>query len=172
MDGWYIGAAPMHYRCHKTYIKKTGAERIAKTGEFFPHNTKIPKYTKTDAALKAAEELIDVLQTPTPVKSVDIIPKQAAALKELASIFRNAFSRQEQRVESVDKKLPQSQQRVREKETKIFQTAPQKQPSNRPRPNIVKPEEDDPVISRYSLRTREVQANHVQTAIKGMIKDM
>ena len=37
LDGWYIGNAPEHYRCHKVYITKTRAERIARTVEFFPH---------------------------------------------------------------------------------------------------------------------------------------
>ena len=30
-DGWYIGSAYEHYRCHRVYITKTRTERIART---------------------------------------------------------------------------------------------------------------------------------------------
>jgi hypothetical protein len=36
VDGWYLGAAPVHYRCHRTYVPTTRSERIARTVEFFP----------------------------------------------------------------------------------------------------------------------------------------
>ena len=31
VDGWYLGAAPEHYHCHRTYITKTQKERIVRT---------------------------------------------------------------------------------------------------------------------------------------------
>ena len=37
-DGWYLGPAPDHYRCHRVYIPRTRAECITKTVEFFPHD--------------------------------------------------------------------------------------------------------------------------------------
>ena len=37
VDGWYLGPAHDHYRCHCVYIPRTRAERIAKTVVFFPH---------------------------------------------------------------------------------------------------------------------------------------
>ena len=33
-DGWYLGPAPDHYRCHRVYIPRTCAKRIAKTVDF------------------------------------------------------------------------------------------------------------------------------------------
>ena len=35
VDRWYLGPAPDHYQCHRVYIPRTRAERIAKTVEFF-----------------------------------------------------------------------------------------------------------------------------------------
>ena len=34
--GWYVGAAPEHYRCYQIYIPKTQGTRICDTVEFFP----------------------------------------------------------------------------------------------------------------------------------------
>jgi hypothetical protein len=39
-DGWYIGPALEHYRCHKVYITKTRGDRIVETVEFFPRNSR------------------------------------------------------------------------------------------------------------------------------------
>ena len=35
-NGWYVGPAMEHYRCHKAYIPKTRAERISDTVQFPP----------------------------------------------------------------------------------------------------------------------------------------
>ena len=36
-EGWYIGPASNHYRCHTVYANHTVHERVADTVEFFPH---------------------------------------------------------------------------------------------------------------------------------------
>ena len=45
VDGWYIGSAPEHYRCHTMYVTKTRAERIARMVDFF-HTTLICHATR------------------------------------------------------------------------------------------------------------------------------
>ena len=45
LDGWYIGPAMESYRCFKTYIWSTKAERITDTLEWFPHHVTVPKQT-------------------------------------------------------------------------------------------------------------------------------
>ena len=35
VDGWYLGMASEHYRCHRVYIQKMRAERIAQTVKIF-----------------------------------------------------------------------------------------------------------------------------------------
>ena len=39
VDGWYLGAAPERYRCHRTYITETRKELIARTFGFPPNTT-------------------------------------------------------------------------------------------------------------------------------------
>ena len=66
MDGWYIGNAAEHYRCHKVYITKTRAERIARTVELFPYLYDMPSTSSADAAMEAARDLTAALQNPHP----------------------------------------------------------------------------------------------------------
>ena len=42
VDRWYVGIAPLYYRCHTIYILKTRLERIAKIVRFFSHKSNIP----------------------------------------------------------------------------------------------------------------------------------
>ena len=65
-DGWYLGMAPEHYRCHRVYITKTRSERIANSVKFLPHKCKLTKTTAKDSALEAAIRLIEALQNPAP----------------------------------------------------------------------------------------------------------
>ena len=66
VDGWYIGGAPDHYRCHKCYITKTRSERIARTVEFFPYLYEMPTTNSADAARDAAAQLTSALLNPHP----------------------------------------------------------------------------------------------------------
>jgi hypothetical protein len=54
--GWYLGPAMEHYRCYKCYIKKTQAERISDTVEFFPTQATVPTLSPTEALVIAAEQ--------------------------------------------------------------------------------------------------------------------
>ena len=53
VNDWYLGMAPDHYRCHRVYIPKTRAERIAQTVKLFPHNCNVPQNTSADVAAAA-----------------------------------------------------------------------------------------------------------------------
>ena len=91
VDGWYLGAAPEHYCCHRTYIPATRKERIARTGEFFPHEFDMPRTSSADAAVVAAQDLVHALQHPTPASPfAQVKSDQAAALLQLADIFLRA----------------------------------------------------------------------------------
>ena len=91
VDGWYIGSAPKHYRCHRTYISKTRKERIARTVDFFPHKQNMPGTSSAEAAIEAAIKLTAALQHPAPKSPFTNTPSQFAALKELAAIFDRAI---------------------------------------------------------------------------------
>ena len=62
--GWYVGAAPEHYRCYQIYIPKTQGTRICDTVEFFPTHCKMPNVSAYDAAIYAANDLITALTKP------------------------------------------------------------------------------------------------------------
>ena len=68
--GWYVGAAPKHYRCYQIYIPKTQGTQICDTAEFFPTHCKMPKVSSHDAAIYAANDLITALTKPQPTNSV------------------------------------------------------------------------------------------------------
>ena len=88
VDGWYLGPALHHYRCYRTYIIKTAAERIADTVEFFPEHIPMPKTSSTDRVVHAARELSDALQHPHPATPFNQIgDQQLHALQQLSKLF-------------------------------------------------------------------------------------
>ena len=42
VDGWYLGLAKDHYRCHRVYCPRTNAEWIIDMVHIFPHNNAPP----------------------------------------------------------------------------------------------------------------------------------
>ena len=65
-EGWYIGPALNHYRCHTMYANHTAHERVADTVKFFSHCGKMPYRSSTENATIAARKLMHALQNPTP----------------------------------------------------------------------------------------------------------
>jgi hypothetical protein len=51
-EGWYLGPAMEHYRCHRVFTNKTRAERITDTVEFFPQHTTVPSMTTAEIAYR------------------------------------------------------------------------------------------------------------------------
>jgi hypothetical protein len=88
VDGWYLGGAPEHYRCYRVYATKTGAERIARTVEFFPHFGKMPQLSSADAAIRAAIALCLAIRNPSPASPLAPIgDAQMEAIQQLSDIF-------------------------------------------------------------------------------------
>ena len=93
--GWYVGAAPEHYRCYKIYIPKTQSIRICDTVEFFPTHCQMPHVSAHDAVLYAANDLITALTKPQLTKSgISFGDDQMGALRKLATIFQCATKKQ------------------------------------------------------------------------------
>jgi hypothetical protein len=89
--GWYLGAAPEHYRCYTVCCSKTRSERIIDTVEFFPANIRMPRMSSADNATITAQELTHALLNPAPAAPFATIGTgQIAALKQLALIFQQA----------------------------------------------------------------------------------
>ena len=66
-DAWYIGPTTEHYRCIKAYVPETHAERISDTTDFFPHDIPIPKINQSDYLRKAANDILSILKSKSPV---------------------------------------------------------------------------------------------------------
>ena len=87
--GWYVGAAPEHYRCYTIYIPKTQGTRICDTVEFFPTHCQMPGVSPHDAVLYAAHDVITALTKPKLQHSgISLGNDQIEALRKLATIFQ------------------------------------------------------------------------------------
>ena len=94
IDGWYIGGAPEHYRCHVIYINKTQHTRVGDTIEFFPHNFKMPFRSSSENATIAAKELVHALKHPAPAAPYSNIgDAQMEALTQLGEIFNKIIEK-------------------------------------------------------------------------------
>ena len=63
-QGFYIGPALHHYRCHRVWITKTAAERIAQTVKWLPHKgLKMPIPSVSDLIHAALTDLTSTLQS-------------------------------------------------------------------------------------------------------------
>ena len=65
-EGWYVGPAPLHYRCMTIYFPKTRAERQTDTLTFFPHHISVPEVASIDFLKQAALDIISILSSPAP----------------------------------------------------------------------------------------------------------
>ncbi len=163
VDGWYIGAAPEHYRCHRVYVTKTAAERIAKTVEFFPHNCAMPKTSSADAATQAALDLIDALQHPAPAAPfAQLGHGQLHAIRQLATLFQATTSKPSDNAPSSPRVAPRHAPLAR---VPTIPVVPPRVPVTRPPLNrngqdLIHPEPNDPVLHRYQLRSRMNQVTH------------
>jgi len=87
-DGWYIGPALNHYRCHRTYTTKTGGERISDTVHFCPKRIQMPTTDSVNQIYQSAKDLTMALQNPMPATPfLNFGDATLNALKKLADIF-------------------------------------------------------------------------------------
>ncbi|EEC47130.1 predicted protein [Phaeodactylum tricornutum CCAP 1055/1] len=88
VEGWYLGPALNHYRCHRVWITETRAERVADTLSCFPTRIPMPAASSTDRALAAARDLVHALQNPSPASPfAPLDATQYQALTDLANLF-------------------------------------------------------------------------------------
>ena len=84
VEGWYLGTAPEHYRCHRTYITKTRKDCIMRTVEILIHDHKMPTLSFISAAIVAAQYMVKALHNPIPpTPHVTVYTEQADALVTL-----------------------------------------------------------------------------------------
>ena len=103
IDGWYVGPALNHYRCHRVYIPATNAIRISDTVSWVPHNIKMPTSSATDLIVAAASDLTHALQQTT---HSPLLPpantETRKALSTLTTLFSNRIPTQKNSLPLVD----------------------------------------------------------------------
>ena len=156
VDGWYVVAAPNHYRFHRIFGLRTHKERIARTMEFFPHNISMSTTLSAYSAIVAAQDLMHALQHPesaTPFATIQ--SNQAAVLATLSGIFHCC-------AQSAPHPPPVLPPKVRILPAlpiispRVTVTSPGLQlPASAPaacqRQSIIKPNDENPVCHRYHL---------------------
>ena len=83
-EGWYLGPALNHYRCHRVFCTKTQAERITETINIIP-DAHTPQISLPEAAIIATEKLTETLAAKDDFgqKQLDSIQQLAKALQHL-----------------------------------------------------------------------------------------
>ena len=93
VDGWYIGAAPEQYHCHRIFLLQTRKEHIAHAMEFLPHDFAMPTTSSTDAAILSTQDLFHALHHPKlATLSATVQSDQDAALATLSESFFVTYS--------------------------------------------------------------------------------
>ena len=90
-DGFYLGPAMEHYRCHRVWINKTSAERIAQTVKWLPHNSiKMPFPDRESIIIAAINDLTSAIkmQDTSPLLP-PVSTSTRTTLQHLQSLFDN-----------------------------------------------------------------------------------
>ena len=94
-DAWYIGPTLKHYRCYKTYVTKTRAERICDSLTFHPHNCETPSMSPHDQIIIAATDLTKALNNPQYIPAKYVQENDTlTALQSLSNIFNKILQKQ------------------------------------------------------------------------------
>ena len=132
VDGWYLGPAKSHYRCHRVYCSRTNSERITDTVHIFPHNASPPHVTVQEAAIITSETLSDTLANPTTLKHFG--DKQIAALQDLAaSLSKTAAASSNQHFIPL---LPHAIQATQTNATRVPEPRVNETPIRMPEPRV------------------------------------
>ena len=65
VDGWYIGPALEHYRCHQVWIWESNSSRICDTISWFPTKVTVPHINSNDLILSGVQTIVTALQNPS-----------------------------------------------------------------------------------------------------------
>ena len=68
-EGWYVGPASDHYRCHRCYLPQYNRERITITVAWFPQNIPIPQVSTEDYLRQTVSYMLHILTTKDDTNS-------------------------------------------------------------------------------------------------------
>ena len=171
-EGWYIGTAPLHYRCYHIFIPETQGERITKDVQCFPQNGAMPTMSSADASKNAARRLADALANPAPAAPFSRFGAQIMeATRQLANIFattgaplRNHTPPASHTCATVQ--LPRWKHSTNHlAPSRVTPAVPPSRPPRPPPdppPRVETPKRNPP--HRYPLLSRE-QANHIEETL-------
>ena len=83
-EGWYLGPALHHYRCHRVFCTKTQAERITETINIIPDEP-TPQISLPEAAVIATEKIAESFTTGNTSKFGE---KQLESIQQLAEALQ------------------------------------------------------------------------------------
>ena len=112
MEGYYLGPAMDHYKCHRIYISETKGERTSDTVEFHPKFCKMPYASSIDEALSAIKNLIAAVQKAQPKTPYSLKNEEVEGIKKLAKIFKRKQKDNATQPRVVETQHNDSQQRV------------------------------------------------------------
>jgi hypothetical protein len=88
VDGWHLGPALNHYRCHRVWIWATRAERISDTLSWFPSKVSMPTASPVDRIQASVLDLLEALSHPIPNAPMSLLsPTEHAELLRIATLF-------------------------------------------------------------------------------------
>jgi len=89
-EGFYIGPALQHYRCHRIWFPKSGRERICQTIKWLTHNYAMPAATREQTIMAAAADLTNAIKTQDDSPLLPSISTQTRnILSQLAELFQH-----------------------------------------------------------------------------------
>ena len=87
-EGFYLGPAMDHYRCHRIYIKETRGERTSDTIQFLPTHCKMPYASSIDEVLAALKNLVAAISKAKPDSPFSLKDDEVESIKKLAKMFK------------------------------------------------------------------------------------
>jgi hypothetical protein len=89
VDGWHLGPALNHYRCHRVWIWATCAEWVSDTLSWFPSKVSMPTASHVDRIQGSVLDLLKALSHP-PIPNAPtslLSPTEHAKLLRIATLF-------------------------------------------------------------------------------------
>ena len=144
--GWNLGVSLEHYRCSRTWVKATQAERISET-VFFKHKyITNPSVTHADVVVKAAQDLRQALMKKANKKGEDRL-RGLQALSEIFLEMANNEPPTTWETEYVPRHMGAAPPRVPDRAGRVPRVGPTTRPAMQPSSNPTPLPANNPVAS-------------------------
>jgi len=103
VEGWYLGPAKNHYRCHRVFCTKTQSERVTDTINILPYGPSLPTVTIQEAAVMATEKLAESIHS-----SKKFGAQQLESIQQLTDALKTIINTKKQSPNLKTNHVPQS----------------------------------------------------------------